>query len=57
MSEAERETQREGAKQKKWRAGVSEAIRLRENHYLGPMTMLCPHCLALRFEGEVLLFS
>ena len=29
-----------------------EAIR--ENRYLGPMTMLCPHCQALRFEGEAL---
>ena len=48
---AERETQREGVKQKEWRADVSEAIRSRENRYLGPMTMLC---LALRFEGEAL---
>ena len=54
MSEAERETQREGAKQQEWRVDVSEAIRSRENRYLVPMTMLCPHCLALRFEGEAL---
>ena len=51
MSEAERKTYRERERpRERRRADMSEAIR--ERIYLGPMTMLCPHCQALRFESE-----